>query len=142
MRHIDKLSYFENDQSIHEKGEINVCEIFAVTQPKVLNKDQFDQDYKSQFSLHTLNRVWQFKCENAVELKKWLKYLKKWSCPQTIHGSYLYRKNRQKWEKYYFELNVLQQLRYYENENKHKFISVIHIPNIKEVKLGETRIYG
>ena len=136
------MAYFENDQSIHEKGEINVCEIFAVTQPKVLNQDQSNQDYKSQFSLVTANRIWQFKCENAVELTKWLKYLRKWAMPEVIQSGYLFKKHQQKWVKYYFELNVLRQLRYYEYENKNKFISVIHIPNIKQVKLVKKQIYG
>lgn len=138
----DKLCYFENDQSIHEKGEINICEVFAVTQPKVINQNQNNQGFKSQFSLHTTKRVWEFKCDNTVEYNKWLKYLKKWATPQVIQSGYLHRKNQKTWEKHYFELNILKQLRYYHNENKHRFISVIHLPNMKEVKLGRNQLYG
>ena len=124
--YLDKLVYFETDKKLTVCGEIEICDIFEVDQPKPLNENQSNQDYKLIFTLKTAKRTWTFRAQTIDEVTEWLRHIRTRALPDVIHYGFLHKRGEnKKYHKYYFELNALKQLRFYEDKFKHKYIGYL-----------------
>lgn len=131
------MAYFETNKKITTCGEIEICDIYDIQQPKPINSNQKNQEYKSIFELKTAKRDWIFKCRDKNKLTLWLKHLKERALPKVITSGYLYLEEFKKWNKYYFELNVIKQIRLYLDDKKRKYKETILTKSIKKIGLTD-----